>query len=265
MAKTGPMSAWDHLLRGQAYIGRGGMNSAALFIEETRQAVAAAPDLGLAHAMLAVALGIQVHIGIRALDDELSREIRTHVTRAMQLDGDDPKVLSYLVSAYNILGDGETALRLARRGVEFDHASPGSYDMLGIAYVGLGRTADAIAAFTQQELLTSDHGAHYAGLAWLGLCYLLEDMPAEAEAALEHALALRPDFNFALTFKAIVEAHRGKDQAALATVRRLRETEPMTTFEQCERMLGRIPQLKVRMAEHIASLRRLWDAMEGDG
>jgi TolB-like protein len=264
MSGVGPFSAWDHLFRSMAYVGRGGMDYVSMCIEESRQAVDAAPDLGLAHSNFALALGGLVISGIKELDDELSREIRAHITRATQLDGEDPAVMSGLGVAYTAVGDGETALRFARRALEVDSGPARAYDMLGIALLELGRTAEAITAFTQEERHSSYFGVRHAVPALLAICYLLEDQSDKADEALDQSLAHFPDYGVALKWKAIAAAQRGDEQVALVFVRRLREVEPQMSIDQHVRQIVRNPNIAERTREHVAALRRLWDATEID-
>ena len=80
---------------------------------------------------------MQVLVFGEELDDVLRHEIQTHVTRALQLQGDDPQVLNLLATAYDALDDGETTLRLARRLVEMNPGSPYSRYSFSRAYARL--------------------------------------------------------------------------------------------------------------------------------
>ena len=142
-------------MRGIAYRGRLGAGSASKGIDETRHAVAAAPDLGLAHARLASALALAVATAGWELDQATSQEIRAHVTRAMQLDGDNHIIIGHLVMPYVVLGDPESGLKLAQRAAELNPDSTASCLLLGIANLHLGNTTEAIAAFEQQNRLSS--------------------------------------------------------------------------------------------------------------
>jgi TolB-like protein/Flp pilus assembly protein TadD len=262
IAKSGSLSGWEHVMRAAAYRARLGSDSVHKGIEEERQAVAAAPDLGLAHVYLAAGLAGKVFIEGELLDEALRNEIQMHVTRALQLDGDNHMVLNLLALPYAALGDDESALRLARRSVELNPSSPYSYVMLGFAYELVGRTGDAIAAYEQQDHLLSNDTARPAGLVNLGRCYLLEGRAAEAEVVLDRALALHPDYHNALKWKAIVAAHNGNTEAALVAVRRLRQVEPNQSIDQHVRQVTNYRRHAARLAEPIASLRRLWGATE---
>jgi TolB-like protein len=260
MAHPGPFSTWQHMMRSMAYVAHTGSDSIRRAIEEARCAITAAPDAALAHAMLATNLALLVNARGKELDDALSREIQAHIQRAIQLDGDDPTVIAWLVSPHITLGDFEAALRLAQRTVELYPGSPRSHWLLGFANLELGRTAEAIAAFTEELRLTTHDPIRNTGHAYLGVCYLLEGRPEEAEAAIDRSLALRPDLDVTLKWKAIVAASRGNEELALATVRRLREVEPEMTIEQHVRQVTFSPNVAERSGEYMATLQRLWVA-----
>jgi len=261
--KPGPYSAWEHVVRGMAYTGRMGSDSDRRSIEESRQAVAAAPDLGIAHAALAATLGQLVNVGGERLDDALEQEIREHMIRAMQLAGNEPVVVGWLSPAYASLGDWDTQLRLARRMVDLYPNSPRSHFVFGCACLYNGRIADAIAAFERQDSLSSYDLVRFSGLASLGACYLLEGRQSEANSALDRSLALHPDFHIALKWRAIAAAQQGEEQSALAAVRHLRRVEPEMTLDHHLRQLKHGIGIADRLEEPVATLRRLWDATEG--
>jgi TolB-like protein len=259
MTKPCPHTPWEHVVRAMAFsFGRSADGQKCL--EEARSAVVAAPDYGLAHAMLAGATnGVTSYVGER-LDNALKRELHGHATKALQLDGDNPAVLLRLCQAYIPLGDGETMLRLARRVVDLRPHSPASYHALAGAYFTLGRTADAIVASSQQ-MQCKGYDPNRAGGYWaMGWCYLLEGQLPAAMAAFEQTLALVPNMARALQFKAIVEALLGKEKVALATIERLRDVAPDETIDRLVFFMTQNPRLARRSQNHISILRRLWEA-----
>jgi tetratricopeptide (TPR) repeat protein len=96
------------------------------------------------------------------------------------------------------------------------------------------------------------------------MCYFLEGRLDEAEAALDRALAISPDMNYAQKWKAVVVASQGKDGAALRLIRRLREVEPEISLDQHIRQMVLSRKLGDRADEPTAILRRLWQATESD-
>ena len=75
---------------------------------------------------------------------------------------------------------------------------------------------------------------------------------------------MSPDYYNALKWKAIVATLQGKEEAALATIRRLRQVEPDMAIDQHIRQMQFYSGLADRMAEPVAILRRLWEETEGE-
>jgi tetratricopeptide (TPR) repeat protein len=264
MTKPAPYSGWEHIMRSLLYIKSGGTDSSRRAIEEGRQAVTAAPDLGLTHAVLASAISYSFTSAGAKLDT-LRDELQTHIERALQLDGDNPAVINLLVFSYIPLGEGDASLRLARRMVEMRPNSPYSHFTLGAALLNQGLSSDAIAAFTRQLEFRGHDRDRAHGSELLGWCCILEGMPEIAREALNKSLALVPDGIVPLRFKAIVEGRLGDENAAIATIRRIRSVEPTMSLGKHIGFLRLNPHLRERLAEHIETFRRLWAATGGDG
>jgi tetratricopeptide (TPR) repeat protein len=265
MARAGPLPAWQHVMRYMAYISSPSTESMGKAIEEARLALAAGPNFGLAHALLAAGLAGHIEIGLIERNDAVNEEIRIHAERAMELDGANPMVIAYLSAAYSASGQGETGLRLALRAVELHPYSPRPYVTLGLAYMRLGRTAEAIAALTQQVSMTTVDSARVVGLSALGACYALEGKLTEAENALDKSLALAPNSHLSLKWKAIVAAQLGKQDIALGAVQQLRVAAPTMSIDQLVRQIRQIRQCKPlaeRSAKAIATLQHVWGVKE---
>jgi tetratricopeptide (TPR) repeat protein len=229
-------------------------------IAEVRKAVAAAPDLGLAHALAARMIATTSARDGREPDDTLRREIHEYIRRAMQLEGNNPVILHYVVGAYINLRDGEAALRLARRAVELNPNSPRSRFALGQALYVSGQNAEAIAAFEKQLRLAPHDLNRPHALLHLGVCLCIEDRLDEAEAELDRSLALHPDNALALTIKSIAVALQGREEVARAVFMRMREIAFPYTFDEQLRLIALL--LRERAEEAVAIFRRLWDSTE---
>ncbi len=263
MAKRAPFLAWDHIFRSAASSQRGDPDSAGKAVDEARLAVAAAPDIGLAHAMLAAAIAdLPESQGLRPDADQIL-EIQTRTRQAMRLDGNNPSVLIALAAAYKGLGEHEVSLRLARRTVELRPNSPASHLILGNSYRMLGRTADAAAAYRRQDELSPFDNGRNVALTYLGECLLLDGEPEAAEAALDRALMLDPEYPLALEWKAVAADQLGKQQAALGVMRQIRSAEAAMPLDQHAWQIERSEHLQSRAAAPVATLRRLWLEVEG--
>jgi TolB-like protein/Flp pilus assembly protein TadD len=265
MTKPGPWSGWEHVLRARAYVARQGPTTTQSYLEECRQAVAAAPDMALAHAFLAGALAEQAHVNGRALSSAQIDEIQTHIKRAMQFEGDNPTVIAAVQPVYEALGEYEIGLRLARRIVELYPTATMSHFILGRAYLALGRCAEAIASFTRQDQSTSFDAIKILGLTKRGIAYFLEGRLADAETDLDRALGFDPDYYLALKWKAIVAALRGDETVAVANIQRLKKIEPTMLLDHHIWQMVNNPNLADHCADAVAILRQLWGAPEIKG
>jgi TolB-like protein len=259
--KSGPYSGWEHVLRAMGYYARISSDSLRRAIEEARQAVVVAPDLGLAHALIAATLAVPVVAVGEDPDEAESKEIQAHARRALQLDGNNPAVIDRISTVNSALDEREANLRLAERLAELRPNTPLSLFRLGSAYLALGRSAEGLAVLIDYDRIARFDNSRPLALFCLGSCYFLEGQPVEAEAALDRALAIYPDFNMALLWKGIIAASRGEEQRAIATIRRFREIEPGKSVEDALRHVGRLRH--ERAAEVMAITRRLWEATEG--
>lgn len=265
LAKSGTLSGWDHMLRALAYARNASADSTVRGTEEARGAIAALPDLGLAHAVLANILAVPAGAqGIEPTQDR-RREIVAHAQRAMQLDGDNPAVVAQLMTSYAAIGEIESGSRMARRAVELNPNSPHLLFWLATAEAGLGRTAEAIAIINNYERMTRYDRHRYIAIWIRGMCHFIEGDLNDAMAALESSLAIHPDFAVALKWKAIATAHRGDNQVAISIIRRIKELEPETTLDQHVWQMVRLPKLGALCGEAVVTLRQLWEAATGNG
>jgi TolB-like protein len=264
MGQHAPCSAWDHAMRAMTYARRPGIDGLRRAQEEARLAIAAQPDLGLAHALCVWALAVPVPSQGMELDAQLDREIRMHIERAMQLDGDNPEVLNWILSGYAALGDRETNRRLAQRLAQLQPGTPNSYFWLGTSNAAVGRTSEAIAALENFDRVATVDNRRATCFAVLGMCYLLENRLDEAEAAFDRALALHPEFHMTLRWKTVTLAHNGKEAAALVNMRRLKQAEQTLTVDNHVRAMAFTPELANLSADAIATFRRLWVETEED-
>jgi TolB-like protein len=265
LAINGKLSGWEHALRTMALSRIAGPGAARKQIEEARLAVAAAPDLGLGHALLASALAIPVSGYGEVFDEGTRQEVLAHADRALTLDGNNQLVISNLISAYAALGDQETCVRIAERAVELNPNSTHAIGWLAIAYGGVGRFADSIATTAEYER-RSRTGYFRSTVLWAcALSLFFEGRLPAAEEALDRAMAIHPNFVQSLKWKAIIAASLGKAGEAKTALRRMREVESGIGLEQHVRQMLRVPAHAERSAEAVATLRRLWDETGGAG
>jgi hypothetical protein len=144
-------------------------------LSHLRSAVAARPAFGETHALLATCAGILANLD-RSRLEELIPAVKSGWTAALEHGADNPRV----------------QLLSAMTGVFV----PPQYG--GDPARGLPRWMEAIALFeqgrkTKRERLDARLGSR-RGVGWLGGAHLTSGRHVDAQAALERAIRLRPDF-----------------------------------------------------------------------
>jgi TolB-like protein len=260
-SKRPPCTAWEHILRSFGFMGINVPGAAHKAVEEVQYALAVAPDFGLAHAALAHALGAHLLVDRLTISDAerpaLVREVRDRIKRAIELDGNNPLILTRLANAYGLLGDAEAGLRLAQRAVQLAPNSSEALHGLAFSYFMLGRTSETIELLTKQELSGLSNNFRLGWQSTLGICLFIEGRSEEAEVAIDNALAIHPNYYVALRWKAIVAAELGKEESARAAVRLLREAEPGKSVDDYLDSPRHLPIEHPRKYEGVAILRRL--------
>lgn len=262
LAKRGACTGWEHVLRAVAMRSVHGTGSVERTVKEARRAVAVAPGLALAHAELAQSLMIQGAVTGAGHSEEARREIREHVSRALQLDGNNGAVLHQVIVASIVLSDGETCLRLARRLVAMRPASARSYHSLATSFLALGRTTDAIEALQAQLCCVGLDSSRSIALYLLALCNLAENRLEAARDFAAQGIAHNPQSVLLLRIKAIVEASLGNEAASITSIRQIIEIEPEMTLEQHVNSLIINPAVAPRVEEHLGPFCRLWAQAE---
>lgn len=144
-------------------------------VGQLRSAVATKPTFGEAHALLATCSGILANTD-RSRLEQLMPVIKDAWTAALEHGASSPRV------------------QLLRAMTEV--FVPPQYG--GNAERGLERWTQAIALFEQEEKTGTEKGApawgHAEAWAWLGGAHLTSGRHRDAQAALENAVRLRPDF-----------------------------------------------------------------------
>jgi adenylate cyclase len=268
-AKRPPCSAWEHVLRSLAApVDKGsGLGSNSQAIEEARCAISIAPDYALAHAMLAKTLAARTQTDRLSLSAEdrssVVQEAHRAINRAIALDNNNAIVLIRLADAYAQLGDAEAGLRLAQRAATLAPNSAEALYTLGFTNFMLGKTMETIDAIDRQDRIGIADNMRAGGQSMLGICLFIEGRTAEAEAAVDIALAIQPNYYVALRWKAIVAAELGKEQSAKATIKLLRSLEPGRSIEDYLDSPRHLPVEHPRKYEAIEILRRLLEETEG--
>ncbi len=229
--KTAGFTAWERVLRSMAAFARIQSEYVRVAIEEARQAVALGPDFALGHSMLATGVATELFMAGRS-DAAAEREVRFHIKRAIELDGDNPNVLTVAATASRCIGDIPASLRYAQRAVRVAPKMANAHYNLAATFTASGRNDAALEEFEIEDRLAPQSTIRYLSFYTRGLAHLQQGQTREAEAAIDMSLQLNPHFPLSLKWKAILATMADRPGDARDAIRRLREAEPLAELAQ---------------------------------
>jgi len=265
LKKPGNTTAWEAVIRADAFLSRGTRTDGEAAVAEARRAVALDPDYDAAHATLAAALGLLRQT--RGGDDPgLEQEIAEHIRRARALDPTNPLVLCRIAGALGFLGKERDALPLADRAVALNP----NLDIVrigrGSILLRLGRWDEAIAELEAAERLAP------RGI-WTAISLFIRSAAHFHAGRFEQALdcvdqSLRLGDNPPRQIVRILcLAKLDRWEQAHDAMRHLRDSNPEMSFSHAEKLIrnsGYLGSNSGRIDEYVATVRRIWDATGGD-
>jgi TolB-like protein/Tfp pilus assembly protein PilF len=257
---NGALSGWEAMMRALAVVARITPETAQTAIDQARRAVEAAPKAGTAHAVLAVAQSI---LFLRTGDPGLAKEIRDAVEEAVELGGHTASALALSAVALSNIGAPQDALPYAERAVEMKPTVTVTRHALGVTLFNLGRLDEAIAEFEVAERLAPQGLAVFFGLTYEACAHLQAGRLDQADALLDRALRLNPQFDTALIAKTLCAIRLGQDEAARGAMARLRRNAPSVSLDgHLWRIRHFIPDRA--LAEELAmAFGQLWSSASG--
>ncbi len=266
LRKPGDLTAWEALLRSTAMLPVQTPEALVQAVEEARKAVELAPDYGLAHAQLAHAAAITFWQRTGSTDQALRQEALAATGRALQLDPNNPRVLSRVAEALCICGEWDEGQACAEKAVAISPDSDSSHRVMVMVCNYFIRPDEALKHLDAIDRLAprgndtivrtiQRAGAHY--------------MAGDVEKALEvnrQALRINPGFHFASKDMVIYLETLGRRDEALAALNGLRKSWPSLTLEHMERLhTGSVlaPSVARDMYETFATVWRAAEEAEG--
>jgi tetratricopeptide (TPR) repeat protein len=261
LKKPSDLTAWECVMRGMAALRQFSGEKIFRAIEETKQALAIAPDYGLAHALHASASAM-AYIYLSPDDPDEVRRIRHHIDRALSCDGENAAVFAHVACALGYSGQAPEALSRAKRAIEINPGYGYAHFIAVINSVMLGLPEAALAHFA--DFCRVEPNSPYQHYAWnwaSGAYGLMGDLAA-AEAAVDRSIALSPEDSYHHLNKASVVSQLGRTSEAHELVREVRRREPTATLELWELRSRRTLPAGLALDASLATLRALWLATE---
>ena len=256
LRKPGNLTAWEAMVRSVAAAGRSGGDSIATTIAEAERAIAIAPDYGVAHACLALALGTRF-AWQGSTDLDLAGQARMYIDRALALDGQNPNVLWRAAQVLCLQGGVKEALVHAERAVEINPNMDTTQRSLALALV-YERPDEAIAHLDAADRLAPRGPFHHNSLSIRSVAYFktgrLDDALEAAEAALRH----NPRFAFALVLRMLYLARLARWDEARDVMRQFRDTG-LPSPKQLEILVNTGLWGQSDADAHIVAVNTLWN------
>jgi adenylate cyclase len=213
-----------------------------------RQAIVVDENFALAHALLALVLGLGHRFGLSRERDAAMAEALREGERALRLDSQSSEVLGYVGCAFSDLGEPTRGMTLLERAVEYDPSNAQARVALGTALLLTGNAKGAVERLRQGIRLSPRDprlavwgGFLALGLAWVGH---LDEAIAEAR------LACRRDDQFypARVILAAVLAKAGWTQDTAAALRDARRIRPHLSVAEVHALIGQRATDSLRQA-----------------
>lgn len=219
---TGELTVHQILLRAESML-QGHLNGA---VAEARRAVEIAPDHGLAHAVLASGLGMQL-LEAGGDDPALQKEILPVVGRALALSPNDPAAIWRCASALVFVGRPDDARHHIDRVLALTPDNAMAFHVLSLIHIRLGQGDEALASLDTWERLAPGSRLLFISLHLKALAHYLRGAQAAAIDAIDRSFRLNPQYSMTLLTRAALKALAGAADDARESVRTLRLAEPM--------------------------------------
>jgi TolB-like protein len=266
LRKPGDINAWEAVLRADANISRQTLAGYEAAVVEARRAVEIDPGYDLAHATLAMALGV-ISAMCRDHDPALVQEVLDAVARARGFDSNDPIVLARIASGLNAVGRFRDALPFAERAVSINPNLDIAQIALSVILIALGRWDEAIAAAEAAEQIAPKGIWLPGSYLWRAVAYLNADNVDLSLEFAERSLHCLPNYQ-GQVHKMICLAKIGRWNEARDAMRTFREANPELSYPVLEKPLrsGIYSGLSAERSDEILALiGKLWNEVATEG
>lgn len=264
LKKPSDLTAWEAVMRSFSAYGKMGPATLPVAIAEARRATELAPDWGVGHGCLALALG-SAFVFTYNQHEELKREAHLHVARALSLGGHDHNVLWTVAWAQSCLGPVEDAVANGARAVDVNPNNANARNAYAQALLASNRPEEALVQLDEADRLAPRGFIHYISLANRGWAHVHRGRLDEAMATFDRALQINPTHPGALQPKMCILAKLQRMAEAVAILRNVVSLFPDATRDLLVGSTLRGIPLGNRGPEYAELTAQVWDAMALQG
>jgi eukaryotic-like serine/threonine-protein kinase len=219
---TENLTAYDLFLQGTHYLRQYRREDNEIAIARFDQAIAVDPDFALAHARRAAALALKVFQYGDAY--EWADSALASARRAVSLDAELAEAHHGLALAHLSWERYDEALQALTRATELNPGSWATINVAGVVRWRRGEQDEALRWYRRG--LALDPVGHASSLSTIAGSYALLGLFPEAQAAVDRALALRPDMPLVYLNAVLLSLVQGRDAEAVQHGRMLVTTSP---------------------------------------
>ncbi len=258
LKKPGDITAWEAVARALFAYRNYDSAAQAEAEEETRRAIAIAPDYAPAHALLAAILA---DVYLASPDNPAQvQHIRAIAERALALAPDNALVLAHVGVALSHVGFPEEGLRYSERAVRKAPGSGFLHLQHGTVCMESNLPEKALSHLNTAARLMPEGHMMWLAKAWQSNVYRALGRFAEANATIDESLALLPTYALAYVKKALCCIQLGRDLEARGHVETARRLG--WDFAQAERQYRRLQARSPNLDADVATFRALYAATE---
>jgi len=264
LRKSEGLTAWEAVLRSDAFVTQNTLSSFQAAVAEARRAVMIDPEFGAAYASLASALAVLLgHSG--SDDPAIEEEIIESIERARAFGPNNPLVLLRIASALYNIGRPQAGLPLVERAVEINPSLEGARLVLGSTLMRLGRWEEAIDEFETVTILAPRGYWFLAAQINLAMTHILAGHFEQALHYVDQTIK-SGDLPVSYAARALCLEKLDRADEARKTIVRLRDAHPDITWEIFENVIRREPMGSdpKQIDGMISILRRFWEQTEGE-
>jgi TolB-like protein/Tfp pilus assembly protein PilF len=253
-------SAWEVVARANAAYRQANAAGTWEAVLQAERGLEEAPESGPAHVTLGASLAIYHFYFPQRGDALLVSRARHHIDRALHLDPSNPFTMANAATGLCFIGEPDQGVHWAERVLSLNTVMPPvqAFRAMGIGCALLDRHEAAVAY--SDRAIAAAPAAHivFSTLAWKANALIRAGRWGEAEATLDEAIQVKPEFYWPSFAKALLLAREGDRASAADCLGRACEMVPELSPDDLATQWARAFRGNTVAAEIISEFADIW-------